>query len=226
MKLLSPSSRWPPCSSLSPPGEGEGGGGGGKFHGVDLLQHSPSPSPSPGDPFPHQPRSLEPVTDTFHQNLPLRKTHSDLDTTSPAGVCVCVCGSNPMFSFSASYFLRSHGADLVTAHINCSQRQKRNRIRCIYSSELKLCWRCKKTLKVTPGIWLMTFFGFLKLRNNLFLWVWATQVKRLKILFYFRINYSLYLRFYLMCFCVSSQKKYLVCIILGSFVLLLGSIPY
>ncbi|XP_030286611.1 NHS-like protein 2 isoform X1 [Sparus aurata] len=65
-------------------GEGESGGGGGKFHGVDLLQHSPSPSPSPGDPFPHQPRSLEPVTDTFHQNLPLRKTHSDLDTTSPA----------------------------------------------------------------------------------------------------------------------------------------------
>ncbi|XP_027143347.1 NHS-like protein 2 [Larimichthys crocea] len=64
---------------------GEGGGGGGvKFHGVDLLQHSPSPSPSPGDPFPHQPRSLEPVTDTFHQNLPLRKTHSDLDATSPA----------------------------------------------------------------------------------------------------------------------------------------------
>ncbi|KAM6960086.1 NHS-like protein 2 isoform 2-T2 [Tautogolabrus adspersus] len=58
--------------------------GGGKFHGVDLLQHSPSPSPSPGDPFPHQPRSLEPVTDTFQQNLPLRKTHSDLDTTSPA----------------------------------------------------------------------------------------------------------------------------------------------
>ncbi|XP_034712925.1 NHS-like protein 2 isoform X2 [Etheostoma cragini] len=61
-----------------------GEGRGGKFHGVDLLQHSPSPSPSPGDPFPHQPRSLEPVTDTFHQNLPLRKTHSDLDTTVPA----------------------------------------------------------------------------------------------------------------------------------------------
>ncbi|XP_037615630.1 NHS-like protein 2 isoform X2 [Sebastes umbrosus] len=61
-----------------------GEGRGGKFHGVDLLQHSPSPSPSPGDPFPHQPRSLEPVTDTLHQNLPLRKTHSDLDTTSPA----------------------------------------------------------------------------------------------------------------------------------------------
>ncbi|XP_068164068.1 NHS-like protein 2 isoform X2 [Antennarius striatus] len=64
-------------------GEGDGGRGG-KFHGVDLLQHSPSPSPSPGDPFHQQPRSLEPVTDTFHQNLPLRKTHSDLDTTLPA----------------------------------------------------------------------------------------------------------------------------------------------
>ncbi|XP_042256602.1 NHS-like protein 2 isoform X2 [Thunnus maccoyii] len=59
-------------------------GGGGKFHGVDLLQHSPSPSPSPGEPYPHQPRSLEPITNTPHQNLPLRKTHSDLDTTLPA----------------------------------------------------------------------------------------------------------------------------------------------
>ncbi|XP_061566027.1 NHS-like protein 2 [Cololabis saira] len=58
--------------------------GGVKFHGVDLLQHSPSPSPSPGDPFPQQPHSLEPVTDTPHQNLPLRKTHSDLETTLPA----------------------------------------------------------------------------------------------------------------------------------------------
>ncbi|KAM8899028.1 NHS-like protein 2 isoform 2-T2 [Spinachia spinachia] len=57
----------------------------GKFHGVDLLQHSPSPSPSPGDPFPQQPRSLEAVTDAFHQSLPLRKTHSDLDATPPAG---------------------------------------------------------------------------------------------------------------------------------------------
>ncbi|XP_023278465.1 NHS-like protein 2 [Seriola lalandi dorsalis] len=65
-------------------GGGGGGGGGGKFHGVDLLQHSPSPSPSPGDPFPHQPHSLEPVTNTPHQNLPLRKTHSDLDATLPA----------------------------------------------------------------------------------------------------------------------------------------------
>ncbi|CAK6974819.1 NHS-like protein 2 [Scomber scombrus] len=65
-------------------GGGGGGGGGGKFHGVDLLQHSPSPSPSPGEPFPHQPRSLEPITDTPHQNLPLRKTHSDLDATLPA----------------------------------------------------------------------------------------------------------------------------------------------
>ncbi|KAJ4949462.1 hypothetical protein JOQ06_020977 [Pogonophryne albipinna] len=72
---------------LSPPslplcGGVEGEGRGGKFHGVDLLQHSPSPSP--GDPYPLQPRSLEPVTDTFQQNLPLRKTLSDLDTTSPA----------------------------------------------------------------------------------------------------------------------------------------------
>lgn len=83
VKWLSPSSHWPPGSSVCTPGEVRGG----KFHGVDLLQHSPSPSPSPGDPFPHQPRSLEPVTDTFHQNLPLRKTHSDLDTTLPAGVC-------------------------------------------------------------------------------------------------------------------------------------------
>ncbi|XP_047445992.1 NHS-like protein 2 isoform X3 [Mugil cephalus] len=57
--------------------------GGLKFHGVDLLQHSVSPSPSFGDPIPHQPHSLEPVTDTPHQNLPLRKTHSDLDTTLP-----------------------------------------------------------------------------------------------------------------------------------------------
>ncbi|KAK5893260.1 hypothetical protein CgunFtcFv8_006149 [Champsocephalus gunnari] len=77
--------RWPP--GRRPPGQfialdvtGEGRGG--KFHGVDLLQHSPSPSP--GDPYPLQPRSLEPVTDTFQQNLPLRKTLSDLDTTSPA----------------------------------------------------------------------------------------------------------------------------------------------
>ncbi|XP_077962219.1 NHS-like protein 2 isoform X3 [Gasterosteus aculeatus] len=66
-----------------------GEGRGGKFHGVDLLQHSPSPSPSPspsaGDPFPQQPRSLEAATDAFHQSLPLRKTRSDLDTTPPAG---------------------------------------------------------------------------------------------------------------------------------------------
>uniref|UniRef100_A0A3P8UK03 NHS-like 2 n=1 Tax=Cynoglossus semilaevis TaxID=244447 RepID=A0A3P8UK03_CYNSE len=68
-------------------GEGggrRGGGGGGKFHGVDLLQHSPSPSPSPGEPFPHQPHSLEPVSESAHQNLPLRKTHSDLDSSSSA----------------------------------------------------------------------------------------------------------------------------------------------
>ncbi|KAM9717073.1 NHS-like protein 2 isoform 2-T4 [Menidia menidia] len=55
--------------------------GGVKFHGVDLLQHSPSPSPCPGHTFPQQPHSLEPVTDTPPQNLPLRKTHSYLDTT-------------------------------------------------------------------------------------------------------------------------------------------------
>lgn len=73
--------------SCSSPGEGggrRGGGGGGKFHGVDLLQHSPSPSPSPGEPFPHQPHSLEPVSESAHQNLPLRKTHSDLDSSSSA----------------------------------------------------------------------------------------------------------------------------------------------
>ncbi|KAM4565140.1 NHS-like protein 2 isoform 2-T2 [Fundulus diaphanus] len=54
-----------------------------KFHGVDLLQHSPSPSPSPGDIYPKQPHSLELFTDTSHQNIPLRKTHSELDTTLP-----------------------------------------------------------------------------------------------------------------------------------------------
>ncbi|XP_055085197.1 NHS-like protein 2 [Periophthalmus magnuspinnatus] len=57
-------------------GGGGGGGGGGRFHGVDLLQHSPCPSPAE---LPHQPRSLEPVTDTLHQGAPLRKTHSDLE---------------------------------------------------------------------------------------------------------------------------------------------------
>uniref|UniRef100_A0A3Q2QXJ3 NHS-like 2 n=1 Tax=Fundulus heteroclitus TaxID=8078 RepID=A0A3Q2QXJ3_FUNHE len=54
-----------------------------KLHGVDLLQHSPSPSPSPGDIYPKQPHSLELFTDTSHQNIPLRKTHSELDTTLP-----------------------------------------------------------------------------------------------------------------------------------------------
>ncbi|PWA19823.1 hypothetical protein CCH79_00015881, partial [Gambusia affinis] len=52
-----------------------------KFHGVDLLQHSPSPSL--GDSYPQQPHSLELFTDTPHQNLPIRKTHSELDTTLP-----------------------------------------------------------------------------------------------------------------------------------------------
>lgn len=71
------------CSTVAPTGEVEVEGRG-KFHGVDLLQHSLFPSAE--DSLPHQPRSLEPITDTFHQNLPLRKTHSDLDTTSPSGV--------------------------------------------------------------------------------------------------------------------------------------------
>lgn len=71
------------CCSVSPAGEVEVGGGG-KFHGVDLLQHSSFPSAE--ESLPHQPRSLEPITDTFLQNLPLRKTHSDLDTTSPSGM--------------------------------------------------------------------------------------------------------------------------------------------
>ncbi|XP_029944383.1 NHS-like protein 2 isoform X2 [Salarias fasciatus] len=60
------------------------GGGGGKLHCVDLLQHSPSPSPAPGNAFLQQPHSLEPVSDTPQQPLPLRKTHSDLDAASPA----------------------------------------------------------------------------------------------------------------------------------------------
>jgi len=68
---------WPRRGS-APPGEGRGG----RFHSVDLLRHSPTPSRSPGEP-----RSLEPVTDTLHQNLPLRKTHSALDTTLPPGMC-------------------------------------------------------------------------------------------------------------------------------------------
>lgn len=66
---------------LFPPGEG----GGVKFHGVDLLQHSPSPSPSPGEVLPQQPHSLEIVTDTPYQKLRLRKTHSELDTTVTTG---------------------------------------------------------------------------------------------------------------------------------------------
>uniref|UniRef100_A0A3P9LAL1 NHS-like 2 n=1 Tax=Oryzias latipes TaxID=8090 RepID=A0A3P9LAL1_ORYLA len=67
-----------PLSHLSIPGEK----GGVKFHGVDLLQHSQSPPPPPVDPFPPQPHSLEPVSDTPHQTLPLRKTRSNLDTAS------------------------------------------------------------------------------------------------------------------------------------------------
>ncbi|XP_019726816.1 NHS-like protein 2 isoform X2 [Hippocampus comes] len=64
---------------------GEGGGAGVKFHGVDLLQHSASPSPSPVENY-HQPRSLEPVSDTPQQNLALRKILSNLDSTSPADI--------------------------------------------------------------------------------------------------------------------------------------------
>ncbi|KAK7910487.1 hypothetical protein WMY93_015171 [Mugilogobius chulae] len=60
-------------------GESGGGGGGGRFHGVDLLQHSPCPSPGDLPHLSHQPRSLEPVTDTLHQGAPLRKTQSDLE---------------------------------------------------------------------------------------------------------------------------------------------------
>uniref|UniRef100_A0A1A8ELL1 NHS-like 2 n=4 Tax=Nothobranchius TaxID=28779 RepID=A0A1A8ELL1_9TELE len=69
-----------PAHFLPPDITGEGGGV--KFHGVDLLQHSPSPSP--GETFSQQPHSLELATDTSHQNLPLRKTHSDLDSALAA----------------------------------------------------------------------------------------------------------------------------------------------
>ncbi|XP_057711573.1 NHS-like protein 2 isoform X2 [Corythoichthys intestinalis] len=58
-------------------------GEGGKFHGVDFLQHSASPSPV--EDF-HQPRSLEPVTETPRQNLALRKIQSNLDSTSPSDI--------------------------------------------------------------------------------------------------------------------------------------------
>ncbi|KAF6730645.1 NHS-like protein 2 [Oryzias melastigma] len=67
-----------PASHLSVTGEK----GGVRFHGVDLLQHSQSPPPPPVDPFPPQPHSLEPVSDTPHQTLPLRKTRSNLDSAS------------------------------------------------------------------------------------------------------------------------------------------------
>ncbi|XP_014062905.1 NHS-like protein 2 isoform X2 [Salmo salar] len=53
--------------------------GEGKLLGVDLLQGSCYPSPSLGCGGGGQPRSLEPVTDTPVQHIPLRKTHSDLD---------------------------------------------------------------------------------------------------------------------------------------------------
>ncbi|CAB1351390.1 unnamed protein product [Coregonus sp. 'balchen'] len=60
--------------------------GEGKLLGVDLLQGSCSPcspSPSLGCGGGGQPRSLEPVTDTPVQHIPLRKTHSDLDPSLP-----------------------------------------------------------------------------------------------------------------------------------------------
>ncbi|XP_028330599.1 NHS-like protein 2 isoform X2 [Gouania willdenowi] len=47
---------------------------------VKLLQHSSSPLLR--DSFLHQPHSLEPVTEPPPQALPLRKTHSDLDTAA------------------------------------------------------------------------------------------------------------------------------------------------
>ncbi|KAL0969975.1 hypothetical protein UPYG_G00235460 [Umbra pygmaea] len=52
--------------------------------GLDLLQGSYCPStrsPSLGSGGEGQPRSLEPLTDTPVQHLPLRKTHSDLDSS-------------------------------------------------------------------------------------------------------------------------------------------------
>uniref|UniRef100_A0AAV2KJ57 NHS-like protein 2 n=1 Tax=Knipowitschia caucasica TaxID=637954 RepID=A0AAV2KJ57_KNICA len=55
--------------------------GGRRFHGVDLLQHSTCPSPSEPRPSPTHPHSLEPVTQTHHQGEPLRKSHSDLETS-------------------------------------------------------------------------------------------------------------------------------------------------
>ncbi|CAL8326430.1 unnamed protein product [Lota lota] len=91
---------------------------GGRFLGVDLLQCSPSPGALAGlQPYSLEPRSLEPVSDTPHQTLPLRKTHSDLDTSlaadssldaSPCGLQVpgtmdhsgLLCSTNPSPSWN------------------------------------------------------------------------------------------------------------------------------
>ncbi|XP_010899100.2 NHS-like protein 2 isoform X2 [Esox lucius] len=56
--------------------------GEGKHLGLDLLQgsyYTGPPSPTLGSGGGGQPRSLEPMTNTPVQHLPLRKTHSDLD---------------------------------------------------------------------------------------------------------------------------------------------------
>ncbi|XP_056884058.1 NHS-like protein 2 isoform X2 [Takifugu flavidus] len=110
------------------PGEGEGGGGG-RFHGVDLLQHSTSPSPSLGDPSPHQPRSLEPVTDNCHQNLPLRKTHSDLEKTAPA-----------------DHTLEQHPSDKI-------HPESMNHSGLLYSNTPSASWNGPKGSTFSPGAW-------------------------------------------------------------------------
>lgn len=102
---------------LFPPGEG----GGVKFHGVDLLQHSPSPSPSPGEVLPQQPHSLEIVTDTPHQKLRLRKTHSELDTTVTTGWWQSWKNLLPPLVFNLIFYSEDiSGVRLVSAPIFCS----------------------------------------------------------------------------------------------------------
>ncbi|XP_077445086.1 NHS-like protein 2 isoform X2 [Stigmatopora argus] len=66
------------------PATQDAAGEGGPFHGADLPRHSASPSPV--EDF-LQPRSLEAVTETPRQNLVLRKIRSNLDSSSPAGLC-------------------------------------------------------------------------------------------------------------------------------------------